>query len=114
MDEAGRSLGLVDIARKIIEEVVKGTRRRAMHYKIVLAGTGLDDIDEDLQELTGRWSSPRKWISPLGLFKQLFESQHIKEEEVLKGTISSVLAENEMRATIVRVRRSVSQEFTTN
>ena len=89
---------------------MKGTCRRARHCKIVLARTGLDDIDGDFLEVV----IPKKVDFTSSAFKQVLESQHIKKEEMPKGTISSVLAENEMRATIVRVRRSVSQEFTTN
>ena len=103
LDEAGRSRrlarGLVDIGRDIAAEVVES--QRAKKCKIVLCGTGLDEVDETFQELT-EIIDPAKVKVVVAkrvnftstAFKRVLESRKIKEKEILHGTISSALAEN--------------------
>ena len=107
MDEAGRSRylarGLVDIARQIVADVVQGGERGvlAKKCKVVIAGTGLDEVDEELQEMT-EITDPAKAQVVVAkrvdfksrAFATIVERFGIKQGEILEGTISSVLAEN--------------------
>ena len=95
--------GLVDIARDIVDEMVRGTwclPTRAKKCKIVLVGSGLEEVNEEIHmtEIT----DPAKaqvvvakrvdFTSPD--FAQLLKDCDMKREEILHGTLSSVLAEN--------------------
>ena len=103
LDEVGRSRrlarGLVDVSRDIATEVV--VSQRAKKCKIVLCGTGLDEVDENFQELTDITDPAKAKVVVAKrvnfsstAFTRVLESRKIKEEEILQGTISSALAEN--------------------
>ena len=102
VDEVGRSRrlarGLIDIARTIVKDVVPS---RAKKCKIVLAGTGLDEVDDKFQVLTEITDPGKAQIVVTqrvnltsGAFGKVLKNNAIQKEEVLQGTISSVLSEN--------------------
>ena len=109
MDEAGRDRklvrGLVDIGRELVDEVVRGTKGkfglppRAKKCMIALAGAGLDVVDEAFQEAF-EITDPDKAavvIAERVDFKSPDFAAYlgeVKSDEILEGTISSVLSEN--------------------
>ena len=107
VDGVGRSRrlarGLIDIARKIVEDVVDGAvlPARAKKCKLVLAGTGLDEVEQDFQDMTEITDPGKAQIVVTkrvnltsGAFGKVLKNNAIQKEEVLQGTISSVLSEN--------------------
>ena len=109
LDETGRDRklvrGLVDIGRDLVGGVVQGAKGsfglppRAKNCMIALAGAGLDVVDESFQEAFDI-TDPDK--ADIVIAKRVdFNSPdfaaylgEVKSEEILQGTISSVLAEN--------------------
>ena len=108
VDGVGRSRrlarGLVDVARDIVADVVDGIEvpARAKKCKVVLTGTGLDEVDDEffqeMIEMTNPAKSQVVVTQRVNLtsraFGEVLNNNAIKKEEVLQGTISSALLEN--------------------
>ena len=110
LDEAGRheslARGLIDISRDIVAEVVQEVRDgcgipRAKTCKVVITGTGLDQVNLDSQQLLEITDPAKAQVIVAKKvnfqsqdFKTLLDNNGIKEEEIMSGTYSSVLSEN--------------------